>query len=243
MTYTQAVEKACNGDSTGFEFLYDTTKNNKYYLALKYVKDEEAAKDILQEAYIRAWKNLDKLKEPEKFDSWLAQIVVNTAKNELEKRNHTPLDLRMESGEKEDAEIMDQAVSVWENEPELEYTKEETRQLVHELIDALSDEQRLVVIAFELEGLTTKEIAEQLGCPEATVKSRLRYGRNNIKTKAEELQKKGYKLYSVAPMPLLLYLLKKEMVVSAAEPSTQLLLSECRKSIAKSTYGAGKTAA
>lgn len=34
MTYTQAVEKACNGDSTGFEFLYDTTKNNKYYLAL-----------------------------------------------------------------------------------------------------------------------------------------------------------------------------------------------------------------
>lgn len=183
MTYTQAVEKACNGDSTGFEFLYDTTKNNKYYLALKYVKDEEAAKDVLQEAYIRAWKNLDKLKEPEKFDSWLAQIVVNTAKNELEKRNHTPLDLRMESGEEEDAEIMDQAVSVWENEPELEYTKEETRQLVHELIDALSDEQRLVVIAFELEGLTTKEIAEQLGCPEATVKSRLRYGRNNIKTR------------------------------------------------------------
>lgn len=44
MTYTQAVEKACNGDSTGFEFLYDTTKNNKYYLALKYVKDEEAQK-------------------------------------------------------------------------------------------------------------------------------------------------------------------------------------------------------
>lgn len=73
---------------------------------------EEAAKDVLQEAYIRAWKNLDKLKEPEKFDSWLAQIVVNTAKNELEKRNHTPLDLRMESGEEEDAEIMDQAVSV-----------------------------------------------------------------------------------------------------------------------------------
>lgn len=80
----------------------------------------------------------NKLKEPEKFDSWLAQIVVNTAKNELEKRNHTSLDLRMESGEEEDAEIMDQAVSVWENEPELECTKEETRQLVHELIDAVT---------------------------------------------------------------------------------------------------------
>ena len=237
MTYTQAVELALRGDSSGFDFLYNATKNNKYYLALKYVKNEEAAKDVLQDAYIRAWKNLDKLKEPDKFDSWLAQIVVNTAKNELEKRNHTPLDLRADSGEdEEDTEIFDRAVSSWDNVPELEYTKEETRQLVHELIDSLSDEQRLVVIAFELEGLTTKEIAEQLGCSEATVKSRLRYGRNNIKEKAEELQKKGYKLYSIAPLPLLLYLLRKESGFVSAEPATQAVLSECRKNISKNGH-------
>lgn len=234
MTYTQAVELALNGDSSGFDFLYNSTKNNKYYLALKYVKNEEAAKDVLQDAYIRAWKNLDKLKEPEKFDSWLAQIVVNTAKNELEKRNHTPLDLRTESGEDEDdTEIFDRAVSSWDNVPELEYTREETRQLVHELIDSLSDEQRLVVIAFELEGLTTKEIAEQLGCSEATVKSRLRYGRNNIKQKAEELQKKGYKLYSIAPVTLLLLLLQKEQTVFAAEISAETALKQCEKQILK----------
>lgn len=115
---------------------------------MKYVKNEEAAKDVLQEAYIRAWKNLDKLKEPERFESWLSQIVVNTAKNELEKRNHTPLDLRTESSSEEenDTEIFDRAVSSWDNVPELEYTKEETRQLVHELIDSLSDEQRFVVM-------------------------------------------------------------------------------------------------
>ena len=234
MTYTQAVEKALKGDSIGFDFLYNSTKNKKYYLALKYVKHEEAAKDVLQDAYIRAWKNLDKLKEPEKFDSWLAQIVVNTAKNELEKRNHTPLDLRTDSGEDEDdTEIFDRAVSSWDNVPELEYTKEETRQLVHELIDSLSDEQRLVVIAFELEDLTTKEIAEQLGCSETTVKSRLRYGRNNIKEKAEELQKKGYKLYSIAPVTLLLLLLQKEQKVFAAEVSTEAALKQCENQIMK----------
>ncbi len=241
MTYTEAVEKALNGDTTGFDFLYNSTKNNKYYLALKYVKNEEAAKDVLQEAYIRAWKNLDKLKEPERFESWLSQIVVNTAKNELEKRNHTPLDLRAESSSEEenDTEIFDRAVSSWDNVPELEYTKEETRQLVHELIDSLSDEQRFVVIAFELEGMTTKEIAEQLGCSEATVKSRLRYGRNNIKEKAEELQKKGYKLYGIAPIALLLYLLREDMVVCAAETSTQLALSECAGSIMKNVQAPG----
>lgn len=237
MTYTEAIRKALNGDATGFEYLYNSTRNNKYYLALKYVKNEETAKDVIQEAYLRAWKNLDKLKEPEKFESWLAQIVVNTAKNELEKRNHTPLDLRAESGEDEDdTEIIDRAVSSWDNVPELEYTREETRQLVHELIDALPDEQRLVVIAFELEGLTTKEIAEQLGCKEATIKSRLRYARGNIKEQAEVLQKKGYKLYSIAPVTLVLYLLRKDMVVFAAEPATQLALSECGKTILESTH-------
>ncbi|MGN0327812.1 MAG: RNA polymerase sigma factor [Lachnospira sp.] len=234
MTYTEAVGKALNSDASGFDFLYNSTKNNKFYLALKYVKNEEAAKDVLQDAYIRAWKNLDKLKEPEKFDSWLSQIVVNTAKNELEKRNHTPLDLRAESGDEEDdTEIFDRAVSSWDNIPELEYTKEETRQLVHELIDSLSDEQRLVVIAFELEGLTTKEIAEQLGCSEATVKSRLRYGRNNIKEKAEELQKKGYKLYSISPVILLLFLLKKEQKIFVAEASTETALLQCQEQILK----------
>lgn len=237
MTYTEAIRKALDGDATGFEYLYNSTRNNKYYLALKYVKNEETAKDVMQEAYLRAWKSLDKLKEPEKFESWLAQIIVNTAKNELEKRNHTPLDLRAENGEGEDnTEIIDRAVSSWDNVPELEYTKEETRQLVHELIDALPDEQRLVVIAFELEGLTTKEIAEQLGCPEGTVKSRLRYARSNIKEQAEVLQKKGYKLYSIAPVTLVLYLLRKDMVVFAAEPATQLALSECGKTILESTH-------
>ena len=142
MTYTEAIRKALSGDASGFEYLYNSTRNNKYYLALKYVKNEETAKDVIQEAYLRARKSLDKLKEPEKFESWLAQIVVNTAKNELEKRNHTPLDLRAESSEDEDnTEIIDRAVSSWDNVPELEYTKEETRQLVHELIDALPDEQ------------------------------------------------------------------------------------------------------
>lgn len=237
MTYTEAIRKALSGDASGFEYLYNSTRNNKYYLALKYVKNEETAKDVIQEAYLRAWKSLDKLKEPEKFESWLAQIVVNIAKNELEKRNHTPLDLRAESSEDEDnTEIIDRAVSSWDNVPELEYTKEETRQLVHELIDALPDEQRLVVIAFELEGLTTKEIAEQLGCPEGTVKSRLRYARGNIKEQAEVLQKKGYKLYSIAPATLVLYLLRKDMVVCAAEPATQLALSECGKTILKNTH-------
>ena len=63
---------------------------------------------------------------------------------------------------------------------------------------------------FHFEGASIREIAEAMECSENTVKSRLNYGRKAIKKKSEELQKKGYKLYSMAPLPLLLFLLRKE---------------------------------
>ena len=85
MTYTEAIERALSGDESGFNFLYNATKTDKYYLALKYVKDRETAEDVLQEAYLKAWKKLDTV-EPEKFEAWFAQIVANTAKNVLEKK-------------------------------------------------------------------------------------------------------------------------------------------------------------
>ena len=70
---------------------------------------------------------------------------------------------------------------------------------------------------YEIEGIPIREIAAALNCSENTVKSRLNYGRKNIKKRAEELQKKGYKLYGLAPLPLLLYLLRTDAECLAAE--------------------------
>lgn len=104
-----------------------------------------------------------------------------------------------------------------DNQPEMAYTREETRELVHSLMDSLSEEQRLCILMFHIEGASILEIAEAMDCSENTVKSRLNYGRKNLKVKAEELQKKGYKLYSVAPVVLLVYLLRSDREVMAAE--------------------------
>lgn len=229
MTYAEAIKKALAGDESGFQFIYESTKTQKYYLALKYVKDKEAAEDVLQEAYLKAWQNLDKV-EPKKFEAWFAQIVANTAKTALEKRKHTPLDLR-EIGEADEEEkineAFDRSVSTWENQPELAYTQQETAELVHELLDTLPDEQRFAILMNKIEGLTTREIAEALDCSEATVKSQINYAKKKIKAKAEELQKKGYKLYAIPPMVLLMLLLQKEEQVFAAETSTQAALNRC----------------
>lgn len=249
MTYTEAIERALSGDESGFNFLYNATKTDKYYLALKYVKDRETAEDVLQEAYLKAWKKLDTV-EPEKFEAWFAQIVANTAKNVLEKKKHTALDLKVEVGEDEVPEdVYDMEVSSWENAPELAYTQKETAELVHEMLDGLPDEQRFVVLMHEIEGLSTKQIAEALECSEDTVKSRLRYGKLKLKAKAEELQKKGYKLYSISPTALLVLLVHSEQKSFAMDAQTQAALWKCadiilkdRRTTPAAAAAAGRTA-
>lgn len=216
MTYTEAIDLARAGEERGYGFLYERTYKSKYYLALQYMKNEEEAEDVLQEAYIKAFSKLDTLENPEAFPGWLGMIVANTAKNMLAKKR--PLlfsDLAVDDeGEQFEYQIEDDDLEV---QPELSYTRQETKELVHELIDSLSEEQRLCVLMFHIEGIPISEIARTMECSENTVKSRLNYGRKNLRMKAEDLQKKGYKLYSVAPLPLFLMLLRNEEKALAAE--------------------------
>lgn len=210
MNYKQAVEAALQGNANAFSALYESTQNNMYYLALKYMKNPDDAKDVLQDAYIKAWQSLPTLKDPEHFPAWLGRIVANTAKNMLVKKKpdlFSELEKENEDGDEFVFQIEDENTSY---QPELNYTQKETQILVRELIDSLSDEQRFCILMYHLEGQSIKEIAETLDVSENTVKSRLNYGRKALKNKAEELKKKGYQLYSIAPLPLLLYLLRSE---------------------------------
>lgn len=213
MDHEEAVRLARAGEERGYRFLYDVTYQSKFYLALKYMKNKEAAEDVMQEAYLRAFSSLDTLKEPAAFEGWFGRIVANTAKNMLKRMDPMLFsDIWVEEGDGyqiEDANI--------ENQPEMAYTRQETQELVHSLIDSLSDEQRMCILMFHIEGMSIRVIAETLGCSENTVKSRLNYGRKNLKEKAEGLQQKGYKLYSTAPIWLLIYLLRQEESAMAAE--------------------------
>ncbi len=212
MTYEQAVESAKRNEEAGYQFLYESTYRDKYYIALKYMKNADDALDVLQDAYMKAFDKLDTLYEAEKFPAWLGMIVANTAKNALAKKKpvlFSEMGTENEDGDAFEYQIEDENIG---NQPELSYTKEETKELVQQLIDSLSEEQRLCILMFHIEDMSIREIAEILDCSENTVKSRLNYGRKNLKTKAEELEKKGYKLYGMAPLPLLLYLLRMECV-------------------------------
>ena len=216
MNYTEAVSLARSGEQRGFGYLYANTYKSKYLLACQYMKNEETAQDVLQEAYLKAFASLDKLNDPEKFPAWLGTIVANTAKNMLAKKNPMLFSDPAADDENEAFEYQIEDENT-ENQPEISYTRQETQALVHELIDSLSEEQRMCILMFHIEDIPISEIAAAMNCSENTVKSRLNYGRKNLRIKAEELQKKGYKLYGIAPLPLLVYLLRLEETYLTAD--------------------------
>lgn len=242
MDYKQAVEAALKGNESAFSALYESTQRDMYYIALKYMKNEEDAMDVLQDSYIKAWQSLASLKDPASFRAWFGRIVANTAKNTLAKKR--PMLFSQLEGENDEGEqfALDIEDEKSEFQPERSYTQKETQELVHELIDSLSDEQRLCILMYHLDDQSIKDIAETFGISENTVKSRLLYGRKAIKAKAEELQKKGYQLYTVAPVVLFLYLLDSEKASTVFAATANAIMQAQKTGILESAKASGNGA-
>lgn len=215
-SYTEAVQKAMKGDQEAYTYLYEKTYTKCFYLARKFLNSEHTAQDIVQDAYVKAFKSLDTLEDPEKFPSWIGTIVSNLAKNELKRRKVTLFsETENEDGQDISDTFVDDRVSV---QPEIVMDQNETTRLMKEIIDTLTDEQRICVTMFYMEQMSVKEMASVLEVSENTVKSRLNYGRQKIKDKVLDLEKKGTKLYGLAPIPFFLLLLKEDVKAAQATP-------------------------
>jgi len=224
MDLVSAVNSAKNGDNAGFTYLYEQTYQKSYYIAFKYLKNEQAAMDVLQESYIKAFQSMDQLEDATKFEPWLGRIVATRSLNELKKNN--PL-LFSEAENEDEGDISD----TFEDDridtrPDLAIDQQETSRLIREMMADLSDEQRMCVTMFYMEEMSVKEIAETLGVSENTVKSRLNYGRTKIKDKVLALEKQGTKLYGMLPMVFFFALFKKDaMACEAVAPTVEAVLS------------------
>lgn len=120
--------------------------------------------------------------------------------------------------------------------PEMAMDQQEAKRLVMEILDHLPEDQRVVIGMFYYEEMSVKDIAQTLGVSENTVKSRLSYGRKKIKEQVMDLEKRGTKLYSVAPFVFFLYLLGKADKVSA-EPMVQKALPDIMQSYFREASG------
>lgn len=236
-SYTQAVTDAKAGVQEAFTFLYESTYRDKRYIAQKYMHSEADVEDVLQDAYVKAWRNLDQLKEAEKFPAWLSLIVSSAALDALRKKKELPFSVLGKESDEGDAFEYEEEDWRAEYQPEHAYTDKETSELLRELLDALSEEQRFCMLMYYVEEHSVAEIAEIIGCSEGTVKSRLNYGRKNLRAKAADMEKKGYTLYSIPPVALLLYLLRME--AKAASFAIPAIDTAAAAATAKSGAAAG----
>lgn len=210
MITKEAVALAKEGKEEGFSFLYQETRKRSYYIALKYMKNEDEALDVIHDAYIKAIEHLGQLQEEEKFFQWFAKIVVCTALNELKKKKAVLFSQMNTEDDSLDIEDTFEDNRI-DTQPELLFDKKETERLVKEMLDTLSDEQRICMLMYYTEQLSVKEIAVSLNCSENTVKSRLNYGRKKIKEKILELEERGTKLYSMRPVELFMLLVSRDI--------------------------------
>lgn len=205
MNLNSKVEKLRSGNSEYFEDIYLETNRLVFYIVSRYLKDEDAVQDIVQEVYISAWDNIDTLKD-NNIQPWLNTIARNKSLDFLKKKKPMLFnDFNM--GQDNDMEYDVEDYDTSRRPQELSETLESER-LVQNIIDNLPEDQRACIMLFYYDQFTSKEIAELLNISENSVKSRLRYGKIKIKGNVEELESKGVKLYGFAPLPFFIYLLK-----------------------------------
>ena len=170
-----AVEQARRGDERAWRELYDAHANLVFRLAYRVVNDRDAALDVVQEAFVKASRAIDRFRGDSSFRSWIASIALNEARSWLRKRaraRQVGLDSVAEPADESrgadeavsDADLADRAL---------------------EFIDTLPDQQRDAVIFRTTEGLSYKEIAEALGTSEGSARVSYHHGISKLRAHME----------------------------------------------------------
>ena len=178
----QLVERAQMGDKRAFEMLVEKYHRRLLRLLSRMVRNQDEVEDIAQETLIKAYRALPKFRGDAAFYTWLYRIGVNTAKNYLASRKKTMATVSEQMSDDED-EGSDRFAVEDNSTPESELLSKQVAYAVNDAIEALPEELRTAITLREIEGLSYEEIAEAMGCPIGTVRSRIFRAREAIAAK------------------------------------------------------------
>ena len=160
------------GDKKAYEVLVLQYQDRLVFSVYKFLKDYELAQDIAQEAFVKAFKNIEKFRGDSSFYTRIYRIAINTAKNFLSTKSRR--------SEVYDDEIMELKLSesaATSDNPENILEAEELRSIMMDAIQGLPDDIRSTLSLREFDGLSYEQIAEVQNCPIGTVRSRIHKGR------------------------------------------------------------------
>lgn len=181
----QIVQRVQQGDKAAFNLLVRKYQHRLVNLVSRYVSNHGDVADVVQEAFIKAYRALPGFRGESAFYTWLYRIAVNSSKNYLVATGRKPPSSDVDAEDAESYEGSD-ALKVGDS-PEKLLLSEEIRQVVFDTIEQLPDELRTAITLRELDGLSYEEIAEIMGCPIGTVRSRIFRARDAIDQKLKPL--------------------------------------------------------
>lgn len=180
------VERVQKGDKAAFELLVAKYHRKIIRLVSRLVRDHAEVEDVTQEAFIKAYRALPQFRGESAFYTWLYRIAVNTAKNHLATQGRrAPTSTEANAEEAETFAEADQLRDI--NTPESMLMSKQIAQTVNVAMEALPEELRTAITLREIEGLSYEEIAEAMGCPIGTVRSRIFRAREAIASRLRPL--------------------------------------------------------
>ena len=184
-TDEELVALAQAGDLDCFNQLVARWERPIYALAYRTLSREEDARDVVQEAFLRAFRGLKGFRGQAKFSSWLYRITLNLCRDWIRRERRAPVAQLPEGVDP--IEIADERMAPTESVEDLVARKEMSEAVARALAD-LPEEQRMAILLKEYHGLTFQEIADQLDCPLSTVKTRLYQGLTVLRRRLERRQ-------------------------------------------------------
>jgi RNA polymerase sigma-70 factor (ECF subfamily) len=162
--------------------LVERNQGRLYRLALRVLRDEEAARDAVQEGLLKAYASLDRFEERSAFSTWVYRLVLNQC---IDQRRRERADRRVEwpQGDPVEDAALEPAIDADlppPSGPLEEVSRKETREQVARAVDALPEATRATLLLREVDGLSYAEIAEAQRIPRGTVMSRLHYARRRV---------------------------------------------------------------
>ena len=184
-TDEELVARATAGDVDSFNQLVSRWERTIYALAYRTLGREEDARDVVQEAFLRAYRGLRGFKGEAKFSSWLYRITLNLCRDWIRRERRAPV---VQPPEGVDAvDLADSQAAPTESVEELVARREMSRAVSRAMAE-LPEEQRTAILLKEYHGLTFQEIADQLNCPLSTVKTRLYQGLSVLRRRLDRQQ-------------------------------------------------------
>lgn len=179
----RVVKLARKGDQGAFAELVDLYKDKIFHLGYRMLSNRHEAEDIVQETFLRVYKNWERYDEKQKFSTWIYRIATNLCIDQLRKRKpNYYLDAEMNDQEGMDGYTL---IPGDDRTPETEYLVSETQQMIHHAIEGLPVKYKSVIILRYLQELSLQEIGEVLDMPVTTVKTRVHRGREFLRKKLE----------------------------------------------------------